>query len=117
MERPLGKSTIASTAGIGAPLLALGLVVVVAVVTSSVTGSAFFFESFCGVILTAMLWVLPSGALRTGDWTAPAAPADRDGYSDRDGDGNGQTFAHWHSLLFRFGRSASHFSNRAASPE
>src|SRR5436190_17659744 len=75
MESPLGKSTIASVAGIGAPLLALGLVVVVAVVTSRVTGSALFFESFCGVILTAMLWVLPSGPFRTGDWTAPATPA------------------------------------------
>ena len=44
----------------------------VAVVTSSVTGSAVFFESFFGVKLTAMLWVLPSGAVSTGDWAAPA---------------------------------------------
>ena len=56
----------------GRSLLAAGLVVVVAVVTSSVTGSAVFFESFCGVSLTAMLWVLPSGAFNTGDCAAAA---------------------------------------------
>src|SRR5262249_18450742 len=62
----------ARTAGIGAPSLALGVGVLVAVVTSSVTGAALVFESVCGRYLTAMLCVLPSGACRTGDCAAPA---------------------------------------------
>ena len=66
---------IASTAGTGAPLLVSGLVVVVAVVTLSVTGSAIFFESFVRRDETPMLWVLPSAPWRTGDWTAPATAA------------------------------------------
>ena len=107
MEAPLGKSTIASTAGIGAPLLALGWWSSSSVVTSSVTGSAFFFESFCGVILTAMLWVLPSGPLSDGARTAPANSGGGDGHSHRDGDELVRRLRMGIRSYFEFWRSAS----------